>query len=459
MPDITQIQVGTTTYDIKDNISQENINSISTLLNSLSTSISTMAFAGDVPLDDKSYVRKNKTWSELTNNGTWGSITGTLNNQTDLQSALNAKADIIHTCASGSVVTITDGTTYPITSLNITINPIQNGSGDPSSSNIRSITGCSSLNLTRVGKNFAKPLAYVTSGTTLKPSLSEYITQTTNGYSYTDTVTNRGITVLIGYFKAGEKIVFSATSSNNLYRILFSTTLPTTSDLVTTNVKSVGNNNGVWYHTCANDGYYWGAFYKSGQTFPVTVNYIQGELGTVATSYEAYQGTDVSILFNQTIYGGILNVLTGILTITDENIASYAGESLPGEWISDRDIYTSGGTPTTGAQVVYKLATPTTIQLTANQINLLFGKNNIYANTGNISIEYYADTKLYINENETLRAIATSTSSGLMSASDKQYLDNMTNIVLRPDYIVSTVDLTDGTSSLESGKLYFYYEA
>lgn len=32
-------------------------------------------------------------------------------------------------------------------------------------------------------------------------------------------------------------------------------------------------------------------------------------------------------------------------------------------------------------------------------------------------------------------------------------------IQVRPDYTISTTDLTDGVSSLETGKLYFYYEA
>ena len=32
-------------------------------------------------------------------------------------------------------------------------------------------------------------------------------------------------------------------------------------------------------------------------------------------------------------------------------------------------------------------------------------------------------------------------------------------IQVRPDYTISTTDLTDGSSALETGKLYFYYEA
>ena len=51
----------------------------------------------DVPAsDNKQYVRKNQAWSELvapTPTVTWGSISGTLSAQTDLQNALNAKAN------------------------------------------------------------------------------------------------------------------------------------------------------------------------------------------------------------------------------------------------------------------------------------------------------------------------------------------------------------------------------
>ena len=52
----------------------------------------------------------------------------------------------------------------------------------------------------------------------------------------------------------------------------------------------------------------------------------------------------------------------------------------------------------TGVQFCYLLATPITIQLTPNQVNSLLGVNNIWADTGSTSIEYRADTKLYINK-------------------------------------------------------------
>lgn len=101
----------------------------------------------------------------------------------------------------------------------------------------------------------------------------------------------------------------------------------------------------------------------------------------------------VTISFGQDVYGGVLNVSTGVLTVTDAYIASYNGETLPSIWISDRDVYASGTTPTTGAEVVYKLATPTTIQLTPTQVRTIQGNNNVSADCGEVTeLKYFSDT-------------------------------------------------------------------
>ena len=91
-----------------------------------------------------------------------------------------------------------------------------------------------------------------------------------------------------------------------------------------------------------------------------------------------------------TVYGGTLDMTNGVLTVDRANIASYSGEALPGEWISDRDVYAPGTTPTIGAQVVYPLATPITIPLTATEISTLQGENNVWADSGDVTVEYLA---------------------------------------------------------------------
>ena len=47
--------------------------------------------------------------------------------------------------------------------------------------------------------------------------------------------------------------------------------------------------------------------------------------------------------------------------------------------------------------IVCELGTPLTYQLTAHDISTLYGENNVSADTGNVSVTYYADVKLYTN--------------------------------------------------------------
>lgn len=55
----------------------------------------------------------------------WGNITGTLSDQTDLQTALDSKAPAITETASGSIASFTDGSASPVTALSVAIDPVQ----------------------------------------------------------------------------------------------------------------------------------------------------------------------------------------------------------------------------------------------------------------------------------------------------------------------------------------------
>ena len=112
---------------------------------------------------------------------------------------------------------------------------------------------------------------------------------------------------------------------------------------------------------------------------------------------EPVQNPLIPITFDQTVYGGKLDVLSGKLTVYPY-YASYNGETLTGEWISDRDVYAVGTTPTIGAQVVNIGAQGTEYQLEPHEIASLLGQNNIFADTGDTMCEYRADTKLYIEK-------------------------------------------------------------
>jgi hypothetical protein len=101
-------------------------------------------------------------------------------------------------------------------------------------------------------------------------------------------------------------------------------------------------------------------------------------------------GDDTEITFEDTVYGGNSNVLEGGTSSTYGYIASYDSEELPGVWISDRDAYAAGTDPTTGAEVVYVLTTPTELITPANEIALVNGVNTLSTDGDTINITYKA---------------------------------------------------------------------
>lgn len=178
------------------------------------------------------------------------------------------------------------------------------------------------------------------------------------------------------------------------------------------------------------------------------------------TEYDADADPTVTIDLDGTRYGGNINVLTGEMTVTDANIASYNGETLPSTWISDRDVYTEGGTPTTGAQVVYKLASSYTVQLSPNTLSMLEGTNYVWNNTGDTTLIYYRSidmslTKMYpampgspkTSLAEGISAVATS-----MTLDDASVLPSAPNIcVIGADSNAEVVSYSSIVGNVVSG--------
>lgn len=289
----------------------------------------------------------------------------------------NSLAAFATDIASGAIASFTDGADdIPVKDLTIAIEPVQAGSGDPSPSNVRPITGWTAANVTRTGKNlFDKTDPDVRHG---------YAVSTTSGTLYT---ASSGIWSASGFMpvKGGNQYIISGDNAAN--------------DLAFYDANKV-------FISGASDG-------SRAITAPANACYarmdytianedrIQFEQSSAATAYEAYQGTSCAIPFPTeagTVYSGTLDVTTGKLTVDRAMIASYNGEALPGEWISDRDVYAAGTAPTTGAQVVYALAEPMEYDLTPTEVTTLLGANNIWADCGDSTVEYRADTKLYADK-------------------------------------------------------------
>lgn len=175
----------------------------------------------------------------------------------------------------------------------------------------------------------------------------------------------------------------------------------------------------------------------------------QLEVGSVATAYEPYAGTKVTVQFGQTIYKGVLDAKNskviathGIVDLGTLNLAYFARNtrfvvtldngkftnsggglntamcecypivtmnygSMPDKSISVGSNFISGSTcalvihdeayttanelktALSGQHVVYELATPIEIPLSAiSQIETLLGINNVYADIGDVELKY-----------------------------------------------------------------------
>lgn len=362
---------------------------------------------------------------------------------------INSKAPIITDTVTGAIVNFSDGADdIPVADLVVNIEPKQSGSGNPSPSNIRPITGWTGANVYDdpkyggmvdwnqlvVNGNFADGTNNWDKTNQLSLSASNNkLTATASSksaYAYVHQgnipTIPTGHKVLISSYvtlSQAEKIAYGngtgiiATSStltaNTRTQYWIVTTISSTplAKLVIYTGRTAGLEIGA---TCT---------IEDVQIYDLTRIFGAGNEPTTFSSFSAlfpnefynYNSGTVTCasavngdIYKQiqidwtseagTVYGGTIDVATGVLTVTDGYIASYNGETLPSTWISDRDVYASGTTPTTGAEVVYKLATPQTYQLTPQQLATFFGTNNIFADCGSTEVEYRADTKLYIEK-------------------------------------------------------------
>lgn len=274
--------------------------------------------------------------------------------------------------ASGNPAVIADALAMNADSAVVTMRPIQTGT--PSPSDPAAISGRTAAHVTRSGKNLWKP--------------SWFVARDANGT--TSAINADGSVKLTGESTA--TIRYSASPNSGL------ATLPAG----TYTVSVVGHSEGIKVYaetgatqldtngtfTLAEAGGFRLALNMTPETEYNENVYIQVERGSAATAYEAYSGTTLTASLGGTVYGGTVDVVSGVLTQTWGYIASYDGETLPGEWMSSMDEYSAGGTPTTGAAVAYVLASPVTSQLTAQALAMLAGENVVSTDGDSVSVGY-----------------------------------------------------------------------
>lgn len=263
---------------------------------------------------------------------------------------------------SGSTVTISDGIDGHALDIAASWMPTQAGSGDPSPENIRPISGRDKIALTRCGRNL---WSY---GDLTVTSMKEIALNYPAGqYIFAASLdTDAKTTVQIGWLVDGAwlytqkdpakpvEIKITATKSFGGVR-LYAGSSP--SEQATTTYRNAA----VW----------------AGSTAPA--------------AYVSYSGESATLSLTETIYGGSVDQ-DGNGVKEWDIISSYSGEPLPGEWISDRDTYTAGSTPTTGAQVAYKLASPTTFTAAgAKTFTAKSSVNTVLSDADSVKVKYSDD--------------------------------------------------------------------
>ena len=122
--------------------------------------------------------------------------------------------------------------------------------------------------------------------------------------------------------------------------------------------------------------------------------------------------------YGQRVYQGTLDAVRQVIIATMLVIDSYNGETIGEPWISDRDEYVAGTTPSTGAQVAYTLDAPLEIPVTVTNLPVksLSGYNHIESSTGDMTIDYITDA--YQNFVDTTERAIPSTRKGGVKAFD-----------------------------------------
>ena len=259
---------------------------------------------------------------------------------------------------------------YPL-ELSASWEPKQEGSGTPSPDNIRPITGTKLVTLRESNANLLNPDDIDTSsieayGLTIEP-IGESTIRIKGTYNVSG-ARSFAIVYLNNYLLSGRglKITSTVTSGTYLSHKLYG---------LRTQKENV-----IALQVDAKD-------WVPGVMVDMTLKIGVYAPEAVPAEYQPYAGKQSLLTLPRTIYGGIIDTITGQGQETWGHIDSYAGETLPGKWISDRDEYAAGATPTIGAQVAYKLATPVPFTATGGQTVLaLAGTNVIITDTDTLTV-------------------------------------------------------------------------
>lgn len=351
--------------------------------------------------------------------------------------------------ASGSVASFNDGAdNIPMKSLNVTITPKQSGSGDPSPDNVRPITGWTDADVNVAGKNLFD-------GSFVQGSFNN------NGTESPTTTRLRS-----GYIKVKAGSVALSTQDSNVVVHEAYTWDRNGAFVSKVQITGTGTQNGTVTIPNGASYLRFSVRHPDNSTITPTDVTAQVELGSTPTAYEPYTGHTTPVPLGQTVYGGTVNPISGELVIdramvqvtsamiSGANEYEYSGKNGVSftAFPVNVDKYTgstkglaSVSTVDAGAvaksqymwfgsangnkvvywigildalnmtlsewktwadgqsiQLIYPLATPTTVQLTPAQVASLLGDNNVWSDAGDITVEYRKDPTIALSNLEAL---------------------------------------------------------
>lgn len=322
---------------------------------------------------------------------------------------------------SGNPAVITDAFGGACKSLKLTLEPIQSGSGTPSPQNVRPISGLSELSVVRIGKNILNSADIV-------KGYYDYVTMLIESAG---SEVYRGVKLYV----APGTYTISFSKSASVVRLIADGVINYNP---ATNVKT-------YTFTVTATGYIAISWRDPNSANWDDTAQVQLEIGSTATTYEPYTGESITRTYGTTIYGGsddvtgdgvisdtdlidlgsltwtynaqqfqfYSNVLNGALDGSDLVCSCYELDSsnyftnpnphsrgiISGRiYIVDTN-YTDPNAlkiALNGMMHSYKLATPSSIPLTLQNITLLHGDNVLTTDADSIEASYSADIALYI---------------------------------------------------------------
>ena len=365
---------------------------------------------------------------------------------TDKAGKSEALGSYVVNTASGAIASFDDGAdNVPVKDLTVQIVPYQAGTGDPSPENIRPITGWTAVDLRCTNDNL-----FVSGEATSNSSKRVYVAGSymKAGTYYLlctqkddpDTTYQVGLYISIdnGEFnRSGSNYTIDAVKSFTLTRDCYVTAYVQGSNLPANKVftRTLARHN-ITGHIPANGELHTITFpTEAGTVYGGTLDVTNGVLtvnkyyrqataeylsGISDKGYSASVGAlgnKPVVWFRNFFYssgspynpasrrsGGIYATCNAFPVDFNSNRISSSqdriGFIVDGETINSvatfisavEDMEENGS----GLYVCYELKTPATYQLTPQEVSTLLGLNNIWADTGDVSVDYRADTKLYI---------------------------------------------------------------